>query len=301
MRKKQSHNQDEGGGANWMDTYGDLVTLLLCFFVLLFSFSTIDAQKWEQLVKSFSGASGIMENFSPVGPEDPNGIVIPVNTRPSNPKPEEVTSVPDPSPTPVPSVTPEPTPIPTPEPTATPTPVPTKKPTPTVTPIPAYVVEMAKLSDEIANILANSNLSAGITIERGQTSIRIRLVASVIFEPGSDQLKPEATGLLKDVSAVIKPYAETITSMHTEGHTDSVTPVEGDMTSKWDLAGRRSTRVLEVLLAHSTVSPSLAYTQGFGDQRPIASNDTEEGRDLNNREIGRASWRATVYFSVVAG
>lgn len=43
-----------GGGANWMDTYGDMVTLLLCFFVLLYSMSTIDQQKWVQLVQSFN-------------------------------------------------------------------------------------------------------------------------------------------------------------------------------------------------------------------------------------------------------
>jgi chemotaxis protein MotB len=42
------------GGANWMDTYGDMVTLLLCFFVLLLSMSNVDAAKWEILVKSFN-------------------------------------------------------------------------------------------------------------------------------------------------------------------------------------------------------------------------------------------------------
>lgn len=42
------------GGANWMDTYGDLVTLLLCFFVLLYSISSVDQAKWVQIVKSFN-------------------------------------------------------------------------------------------------------------------------------------------------------------------------------------------------------------------------------------------------------
>lgn len=42
------------GGANWMDTYGDMVTLLLCFFVLLYSISTVDQAKWRQVVKSFN-------------------------------------------------------------------------------------------------------------------------------------------------------------------------------------------------------------------------------------------------------
>ncbi len=50
MKKKKSG----GGGANWMDTYGDMVTLLLCFFVLLYSISVIDEVKWLALVKSFN-------------------------------------------------------------------------------------------------------------------------------------------------------------------------------------------------------------------------------------------------------
>ncbi len=49
MKKKKSP-----GGANWMDTYGDMVTLLLCFFVLLYAMSSIDEVKWLALVKSFN-------------------------------------------------------------------------------------------------------------------------------------------------------------------------------------------------------------------------------------------------------
>lgn len=52
MLKKKKRS--EGGGANWMDTYGDMVTLLLCFFVLLYSMSTIDEVKYQALVRSFN-------------------------------------------------------------------------------------------------------------------------------------------------------------------------------------------------------------------------------------------------------
>ena len=50
MKKKKGG----GGGANWMDTYGDMVTLLLCFFVLLYSMSTISEDKWKAIVQSFN-------------------------------------------------------------------------------------------------------------------------------------------------------------------------------------------------------------------------------------------------------
>lgn len=60
MRKAK---KDDGGnrGANWMDTYGDMVTLLLTFFVLLYSFSTVDANKWKHLVAALNGSAGVLE------------------------------------------------------------------------------------------------------------------------------------------------------------------------------------------------------------------------------------------------
>ncbi|MCI8622830.1 MAG: flagellar motor protein MotB [Provencibacterium sp.] len=52
MAKHKSH--DEGGGGSWLDTYADMVTLLLTFFVMLFSMSSVNEEKWEQLVRAFS-------------------------------------------------------------------------------------------------------------------------------------------------------------------------------------------------------------------------------------------------------
>ncbi|MEG0780081.1 MAG: flagellar motor protein MotB, partial [Oscillospiraceae bacterium] len=55
------------GGANWMDTYGDMVTLLLCFFVLLYSMSTLDQKKWEVVVQSFNPDSISTPTATPDG------------------------------------------------------------------------------------------------------------------------------------------------------------------------------------------------------------------------------------------
>ncbi|MDD3429673.1 MAG: flagellar motor protein MotB, partial [Oscillospiraceae bacterium] len=54
MARGKKKGGDSGGGYNWMDTYGDMVTLLLTFFIMLFSMSTVNEEKWEILVKAFA-------------------------------------------------------------------------------------------------------------------------------------------------------------------------------------------------------------------------------------------------------
>ena len=66
LKKKSSG----GGGANWMDTYGDMVTLLLCFFVLLYSMSSISEDKWKAIVQSFN-PNAILTTTDPAGNSGP--------------------------------------------------------------------------------------------------------------------------------------------------------------------------------------------------------------------------------------
>ena len=72
-----------GGAPEWMVTYGDMVTLLLCFFVLLYSYSVIDIQKFQQIFASiqltFLGQEGILEQTP-----DPNPEVTPVEPDPED-------------------------------------------------------------------------------------------------------------------------------------------------------------------------------------------------------------------------
>ncbi|MDL2273070.1 OmpA family protein [Oscillospiraceae bacterium OttesenSCG-928-G22] len=61
MARKKSEPPQGASAPLWMATYGDMITLVLVFFVLLYSFSTIDADKWRQLVESFTGVPSIFE------------------------------------------------------------------------------------------------------------------------------------------------------------------------------------------------------------------------------------------------
>lgn len=57
------------GAPEYMNTYGDMMTLLLCFFVLLFAFSSLDTQKFKVLMVSFQGSLGVMPGGKTISPE----------------------------------------------------------------------------------------------------------------------------------------------------------------------------------------------------------------------------------------
>jgi len=61
-KRRKDDSGDSGAVAPWMNTYADMVTLLLCFFVLLFSFATIDAHKFEAIVRSLQGSLGVLDS-----------------------------------------------------------------------------------------------------------------------------------------------------------------------------------------------------------------------------------------------
>lgn len=71
MARERKQAESSGGSPEWMTTYSDLVTLLLCFFVLLFSFSAVDAEKFRGIMASFQGGSGVLDGST--------SIDIPIN------------------------------------------------------------------------------------------------------------------------------------------------------------------------------------------------------------------------------
>ena len=68
MARKAKKAEEGGGIPEWMATFADLVTLLMCFFVLLFAFSSIDAQKFEAVMQSFQGSAGVLASGDSLSP-----------------------------------------------------------------------------------------------------------------------------------------------------------------------------------------------------------------------------------------
>jgi chemotaxis protein MotB len=278
-------SDDLPGGANWMDTYGDLVTLLLTFFVLLYSFSSIDAAKWQVFVRSFSGSSqpivansaGKTQSVDPNASFPPRGSPAATETEESADAPVLSDTIPAET-TAAATTTAENTAI---SETSAQTQATTRQTTARTKP--TEDPQIQQLYSELNAYFQGSALGGKLTVERQNSKILIRLVASVIFEAGSDQLRPDAAATLDGAAALIRGYAAQIEAIRTEGHTDSVTPPTGDIESKWELAARRSARVLQRILTTSGLDPNLACTIGYGSTRPVADNDTPEGQDQNNR------------------
>lgn len=66
MGRKKREEEHKAGAPEWMATYADTVTLLLCFFVLLFASSSVDSQKYQAVVQSLSGALGVLDSGTTV-------------------------------------------------------------------------------------------------------------------------------------------------------------------------------------------------------------------------------------------
>lgn len=66
---RDRNKQEDEGGADWMTTFADMMTLLLAFFVLLYSFSSINKQKFKQMIEGLQGKLGVLEGGKTISSE----------------------------------------------------------------------------------------------------------------------------------------------------------------------------------------------------------------------------------------
>lgn len=247
MAKKRRSEPEEGGsGYNWMDTYGDMVTLLLCFFVLLYSFSTIDAQKWQELVGAFSGSSSpsAIESIDissaraePIGTIDPM-----VNYSDRNDKPDSV-NVKD-----------------------------AKNNT-----------DFDQLYENIKKYISENHLEDQLSVERTSSTIILRFGEVFLFRSGDATLLPTAREALKSIIGIIGQNIGSIKTITIEGNTDNVPIHNSSYVDNWDLSVQRAVNTLRGVQSYNIIDAGKLAAVGYGEYRPIATNTTAEGRGRNRR------------------
>jgi len=100
---------------------------------------------------------------------------------------------------------------------------------------------------------------------------------------GEDAIGRVHERALKILDEVAPILADIPNHIRVEGHTDDVPISTAQFPSNWELSTARATNVLQYLLEGEVVDPDQLTAAGYGEYRPVASNETEEGRAQNRR------------------
>jgi chemotaxis protein MotB len=138
--------------------------------------------------------------------------------------------------------------------------------------------EMADKIQRAVTPLIDENL---IRMRRERFWVEVEINNSFLFESGSAALFPEALPVLGELAEILKDLPVRV---HVEGFTDDLPINTPAFPSNWELSAGRASSVLR-LLADRGLDPTRMAAIGFGEHRPIAANDTPEGRQQNRRVI----------------
>ena len=121
-----------------------------------------------------------------------------------------------------------------------------------------------------------------IKLQMMEKGLVITVVGDLLFDSGKAKIKPEAYALLDKVSRVLRENMAGF-NVGIEGYTDNVSITHSRWKSNWELSTARSLSVLHFLVDEKGLSPERLSAIGFGEYRPVSSNETAEGRRLNRR------------------
>ena len=136
----------------------------------------------------------------------------------------------------------------------------------------------ALLEQRLGQEISDEQVRLGMT-EKG---LVITFVADVLFDSGQAKLRPTVYPTL---DKVVRVLVENVpgNDIGIEGHTDNVPIKYSGWKSNWELSTARALSVLHYLVDDKVISPKRVSAIGYGEYRPIASNATKEGRQLNRR------------------
>ncbi|SFJ96694.1 flagellar motor protein MotB [Methylophaga sulfidovorans] len=250
--------QDEGLPA-YMGTFADLMSLLMCFFVLLLSFAEMDALKYKMVVKSLDNAFGVQREVIadavPVGTS-----IIAQEYSPGDPKP-----------TPLKVVRQE---------TVDDTREKIKVTMDAEEVAQQQAKEVAEETQKFREALDKEIKEGLIEVESQFSRIVIRIRENGSFPSGDARLNPSFKPILKKIHDVLVGTAGQIA---VAGHTDDVPINTPRYRSNWELSTSRATSVVHELLAPGDMKPERFVLEGYADTHPLVPNNSPENRAINRR------------------
>ncbi|NBJ15336.1 MAG: OmpA family protein [Dehalobacter sp. 4CP] len=257
MRRHKTQDGHPPGQERWLVTYSDLITLLMIFFIVMYSMSQVDASKFRAMAQSLSitlgGAapsavnlsetqagdsfieSGSTEDSTSTGQDDQQGIEQ--ETTPSEGTGQGDTDYQE---------------------------------NLTIEGIKAKLDQFAK-ENGIENKLVSSIEERGLVISIQDT---------LLFNSGSAEISTNSRAILKKISTVLSASPNFI---KVEGHTCNLPIHTAEFRSNWELSVLRATNVVHILVDDGEIDPLRLSAAGYGEYRPVADNSTEQGRITNRR------------------
>ncbi|MBQ8596552.1 MAG: flagellar motor protein MotB [Lachnospiraceae bacterium] len=256
MAKRKPDEPPKGAPA-WQCTFGDLMNLLLCFFVMLFSMSSIDAQKFELMAASFNQTFSI---FTAGSTAIGDGTLISMGVSQLNELDQYINSTGRDSEGET---------------------IPEDLETATEMMEQAKLAESEELAEKIEEALTEKNLDKEVDIEFTAQYVQLTLNGALLFDSGSVEIKEESIPMMNQLGIILQRFAEG--TIEIEGHTDNV-PMSGSKYSNNDeLSSGRALSVFYYLKENTTLDISRIKHAGRGEYVPIADNSTAEGRAKNRR------------------
>ncbi len=250
-------DEPKKGAPAWQSTFADLMNLLLCFFVLLFSMSSVDAAKFEQIAASFNQTFSI---FSAGATAIGDGMLISNGVSQLNELDDYINSTGKMDKGEVVE-----------EDVATVQEQMQKE----------QMEQSEELAEKIQEAVDEKNMGKEIDIEFTAQYVQLTLKGALLFDSGSTLLKDEAKPVLDQVGLILERYASGLIEI--EGHTDNV-PMSGAKYSNNDeLSSGRALSVFNYLLEITDLDPANVKHSGRGEYLPVADNSTAEGRMKNRR------------------
>ena len=148
----------------------------------------------------------------------------------------------------------------------------------------AYMQENENLreaQEKLEQYIKENNLQDQVSTELSEEGLMIRLKEKALFASGSAALQGQANQIVPVIAALLSSLPERVTI---SGHTDNVPISTAQFPSNWELSSARAVSLMRGLMGvQPSLNPARFSALGYSEYRPIASNDTEEGRAQNRR------------------
>ncbi len=235
----------------WLVSYSDFVTLLFAFFVVLYSISQVNENKYKTLSEAMS------EVFN-----DPKRSLKPIQigelARANTPSVIEQNNV-----------------------DAAELNTDTSQGVDGGEGVLNQSAGLPQLSDQFNDEFSDLIDSEIVQVNSNEYWLEISLNNSILFPLGSVNTSASAEKVVSEIADILKPFNNPI---QVEGYTDNIAVSSAQFPSNWELSSARAAAILKILVANG-VAPERLSAVGYGEHHPIAENDTAAGREKNRRVV----------------